>query len=53
MASRLRVVLGKAYTVVSEASNYTDTMNTLKAVQNSITLALLIAIFTATLITIF
>lgn len=53
VASRLRAVLGKAYTVVSEASNYTDTMNTLKAVQNSITLALLIAIFTATLITIF
>jgi ABC-type antimicrobial peptide transport system permease subunit len=53
VAARMRAVLGKAYNIVTEASNYTDTMNTLKAVQNSITLALLIAILTATLITIF
>lgn len=53
VAARLRATLGKAYNIVTEASNYTDTMNTLKAVQNSITLALLVAILTATLVTIF
>ena len=53
VAARLRTVLGRAYNIVTEASHYTDTMNALKAVQNSITLALLIAIFTATLVTIF
>lgn len=50
VAAGLRSVLGKAYNVVTEASHYTSTVNALVAVQNSIRLALIVAILTATLV---
>ncbi len=53
VVARLRTVLGRAYDVVTEASDYTNTIDALIAVQNSSTLALIIAILTATLVIIF
>ena len=53
VAARLHSALGKAYNVVSEASDFTTTMDALTAVQNSITLALYVAILTAALVIIF
>lgn len=53
VAARLHQALGQAYNVVPEASDFTTTMDALMAVQNSITLALSIAILTATLVIIF
>jgi putative ABC transport system permease protein len=52
-AAGLRASLGKAYDVVPDASDYTTTLSALTSVQNSIRLALLIAILTAALVTIF
>lgn len=53
VAARLHRALGKAYNVVPEASDFTTTMDALTAVQNSITLTLVIAILTAALVIIF
>jgi putative ABC transport system permease protein len=53
VAARLHRALGKAYNVVPEASDFTTTMDALTAVQNSITLALYVAILTAALVIIF
>lgn len=53
LATRLRSTLGKAYDVVTEASTYTSTINALNTAQNSIKLALIVAIVTATLVIIF
>jgi len=53
LAARLRNTLGKAYDVVTEASTYANTINALNTAQNSIKLALIVAIATATLVIIF
>jgi putative ABC transport system permease protein len=53
VATRLRNTLGKAYDVVTEASTYANTINALNTAQNSIKLALIVAIVTATLVIIF
>jgi putative ABC transport system permease protein len=53
LAARLRNTLGKAYDVVTEASTYANTINGLNTAQNSIKLALIVAIVTATLVIIF
>ena len=53
VAVRLRNTLGKAYDVVTEASTYANTINALNTAQNSIKLALIVAIVTATLVIIF
>jgi ABC-type antimicrobial peptide transport system permease subunit len=53
LATRLRSTLGKAYDVVTEASTYANTINALNTAQNSIKLALIVAIVTATLVIIF
>lgn len=49
LAAKLRNTLGKAYDVVTEASTYANTINALNTAQNSIKLALIVAIVTATL----
>ena len=51
--SRVRTTLGKAYDVVTEASTYASTINALNTAQNSIQLALIVSIITATLVIIF
>lgn len=53
VAARLRSALGKAYDVVTEASNYSNTITALNTAQNSIKLALIIDVMTATLVIIF
>jgi ABC-type antimicrobial peptide transport system permease subunit len=53
LAARMRSTLGNAYDVVTEASTYASTINGLNAAQNSIKLALIVAIVTATLVIIF
>jgi ABC-type antimicrobial peptide transport system permease subunit len=53
VATRLRNTLGKAYDVVTEASTNANTINALNTAQNSIKLALIVAIVTATLVIIF
>ncbi|HJT55514.1 MAG TPA: ABC transporter permease [Ktedonobacteraceae bacterium] len=53
VATRLRSTLGSAYDVVTEASTYANTINALNTAQNSIRLALIVAIVTATLVIIF
>ena len=53
VAAKIRTTLGKAYDVVTEASNYTNTISALNTAQNSIKLALIVAIVTATLVIIF
>src|SRR5260370_13134975 len=53
LAPRLRSTLGKAYDVVTEASTYATTINALNPAKNSIKLALIVAIVTATLVIIF
>ena len=53
LAARLRNTLGKAYGVVTEASTYANTISALNTAQNSIKLALIVAIITATLVIIF
>src|SRR5258708_6946502 len=53
LAARLRNTLGKAYDVVTEASTYANTINGLNTAQNSIKLALIVAIVTATMVIIF
>lgn len=53
VAARIRSALGSAYDVVTEASNYTSTIGALNAAQNSIRLALIVSIVTATLVIIF
>ncbi len=53
VAARVRTTLGKAYDVVTEASTYANTINALNTAQNSIQLALIVSIITATLVIIF
>ncbi len=53
LATRLRNTLGKAYDVVTEASTYASTIDALNTAQNSIELALVVSIVTATLVIIF
>jgi ABC-type lipoprotein release transport system permease subunit len=53
LAGNLRSTLGKAYDVVTQASTYANTINALNTAQNSIKLALIVAIVTATLVIIF
>lgn len=53
LATRLRNTLGKSYDVVTEASSYTSTINALNVAQNSIQMALIVSIVTATLVIIF
>jgi putative ABC transport system permease protein len=53
LAARLRSTLGKAYDVVTEASNYTNTIDALNTAQGSIQLALIVAVVIATLVIIF
>lgn len=53
LASRLRGTLGSAYDVTTEASTYSSTINALNVAQNSIQMALVISIVTATLVIIF
>jgi putative ABC transport system permease protein len=53
LAARLSSTLGKAYDVVTQASTYASTINALNTAQNSIKLALIVAIVTATLVIIF
>jgi putative ABC transport system permease protein len=53
VAAKLRTTLGKAYDVVTEASNYTSTIDALNAAQNSIKLALIVSIITSILVIIF
>ena len=53
LAARVRTTLGKAYDVVTEASTYANTINALNTAQNSIKLALIVSIITATLVIIF
>jgi putative ABC transport system permease protein len=53
LATRLRNTLGKSYDVVTEASSYTSTISVLNVAQNSIQMALVISIVTATLVIIF
>jgi len=53
LAAKMRTTLGNAYDVVTEASTYANTINALNTAQNSIKLALIVAIVTATLVIIF
>lgn len=53
VAAKLRTTLGKAYDVVTEASNYTSTIDALNAAQNSIKLALIVSIITSVMVIIF
>lgn len=53
VATRIRNELGKAYDVVTEASTYANTISALNTAQNSIKLALIVSIVTATLVIIF
>ncbi len=53
VAARIRSTLGSAYDVVTQASTYANTINALNTAQNSIHLALIVAIITATLVIIF
>ena len=53
LAGKLRSTLGNAYDVVSQASTYASTITALNTAQNSIKLALIVAIATATLVIIF
>lgn len=53
VASRIRSTLGSAYDVVTEASTYANTIAALNTAQNSIKLALIVSIVTATLVIIF
>jgi ABC-type antimicrobial peptide transport system permease subunit len=53
LTARLNSTLGKAYDVVSQASTYASTINALNTAQNSIKLALIVAVVTATLVIIF
>ena len=53
LAARVRSTLGKAYDVVTEASNYTNTIDALNTAQSSIQLAMIVAIVIATLVIIF
>jgi putative ABC transport system permease protein len=53
LAAKMRTTLGNAYDVVTEASTYASTINALNTAQNSIKLALIVAIVTATLVIIF
>lgn len=53
VAARLRTALGNAYDVVTEASTYANTISALNTAQNSIQLALIVSIVTATLVIIF
>jgi ABC-type antimicrobial peptide transport system permease subunit len=53
LSTKIRNTLGKAYDVVTEASTYANTINSLNTAQNSIQLALIVAIVTATLVIIF
>ncbi len=53
LTGKLRSTLGNAYDVVSQASTYTNTINALNTAQNSIKLALIVAIVTATMVIIF
>ncbi|GCE22278.1 ABC transporter permease [Dictyobacter kobayashii] len=53
VANKLRTTLGKSYDVVTEASTYANTINALNTAQNSIQLALIVSIITATLVIIF
>ncbi|HEY0754628.1 MAG TPA: ABC transporter permease [Ktedonobacteraceae bacterium] len=53
VALKIRSALGSAYDVVTEASTYASTINALDTAQNSIKLALIVSIATATLVIIF
>lgn len=53
VAAKIRSTLGKAYDVVTEASTYASTIGALNTAQNSIKLALVVSIVTATLVIIF
>ncbi|HEY6542126.1 MAG TPA: FtsX-like permease family protein [Ktedonobacteraceae bacterium] len=53
LAGKMRSTLGNAYDIVTEASTYASTINGLNTAQNSIKLALIVAIVTATLVIIF
>lgn len=53
LAARLRSALGSAYDVVTQESVYANTITALNTAQNSIKLALIVAIVTATLVIIF
>jgi putative ABC transport system permease protein len=53
LAAKMRSTLGNAFDVVTEASTYASTINGLNTAQNSIKLALIVAIVTATLVIIF
>ena len=53
VATRIRSILGSAYDVVTEASTYASTIGALNTAQNSIKLALIVSIATATLVIIF
>ena len=53
LAAKMRTTLGTAYDVVTEAATYANTINALNTAQNSIKLALIVAIVTATLVIIF
>jgi ABC-type antimicrobial peptide transport system permease subunit len=53
VAAHLRTALGKAYDIVTEASTYASTINALNTAQNSIQLALIVSIITATMVIIF
>jgi putative ABC transport system permease protein len=53
VAAKLRTTLGKAYDVVTEASNYTSTIDALNAAQNSIKLALIVSISTSVMVIVF
>ncbi len=53
LAAKMRTTLGNAYDVVTEASTYANTINAPNTAQNSIKLALIVAIVTATLVIIF
>jgi putative ABC transport system permease protein len=53
VATRLRNTLGRAYDVVTEASTYSSTIDALNTAQNSIELALVVSIVTATLVIVF
>ncbi len=53
LATRLHSTLGKAYDIVTQASTYASTIDALNTAQNSIKLALIVAIMTATMVIIF
>jgi putative ABC transport system permease protein len=53
VAAKLRTTLGNAYDIVTEASNYTSTIDALNAAQNSIKLALIVSIITSVMVIIF